>query len=180
GRSVASSMGFSALEGLAMATRCGEVDPGLLLYLLDHEKMPVEELSHLLYERSGLKGLSGISGDMRVLEASDAKEAREAIAYFVHRARMLIGALTATLGGLDALVFTAGIGEHSPRVRREICSTMEWLGLSLDEKANARGASRIEAKWAPTPIFVIPTDEESMIARHTIAVAGLARLGAAG
>lgn len=179
GRSVATTMGFSALEGLAMGTRCGEIDPGLLLYLLDHEEMSAEELSDLLYQRSGLKGLSGISGDMRVLEASDAKEAGEAIAFFVHRARMQIGALTATFGGLDALVFTAGIGEHSSRVRREICSGMEWLGLSLDETANAQGALRIEAANARTPIFVIPTDEEGMIARHATAVAGLARLGAA-
>jgi len=179
GRSVASTMGFSALEGLAMATRCGEIDPGLLLYLLDHEKMSVEELSHLLYERSGLRGLSGISGDMRALEESDAKEAREAIAYFVHHVRMQIGALTATLGGLDALVFTAGIGEHSARTRREICSGMEWLGLSLDETANAQGAPRIEAAGSPTAIFVLATDEEGMIAEHTIVAASVGRLSAA-
>jgi acetate kinase len=174
GRSVATTMGFSALEGLAMATRCGEVDPGLLLYLLDHENMPVEELAHLLYERSGLKGLSGLSGDMRVLEASDAPEAKQAIAYFVHHVRMQIGALSATLCGVDALVFTAGVGEHSSRVRSEVCSRLGWLGLTLDEAANAANALRIEHPGAKTPIFVIATDEEAMIARHTIAVAGLA------
>lgn len=178
GRSVASTMGFSALEGLAMATRCGEIDPGLLLYFLDHEKMSVDELSHLLYERSGLKGLSGISGDMRLLEASDAPKAKDAIAYFVHHVRMGIGALAATLCGLDALVFTAGVGEHSPRVRREVCSPMSWLSLALDDSANAANALRIDDRKAKTPIFVIATDEEAMIARHTIAVAGIARLAA--
>jgi acetate kinase len=179
GRSVASTMGFSALEGLAMATRCGEIDPGLLLYFLDHEKMSADELTHLLYQNSGLKGLSGISGDMRLLEASDAQEAKDAIAYFTHHVRMQIAALTATLCGLDALVFTAGVGEHSARVRRDICSRMGWLGLALDEAANAASALRIDDPSAETPIFVIATDEEAMIARHTIACGGVARLGAA-
>ncbi|HXZ16565.1 MAG TPA: acetate/propionate family kinase [Roseiarcus sp.] len=175
GRSVASTMGFSALEGLAMATRCGEIDPGLLLYLLDHERMTVAELTRLLYERSGLKGLSGISGDMRTLEESDAPEAKDAIAYFTHRVRMHIGALAATLGGLDALVFTAGIGEHSARVRRDVCSGMNWLGLRLDAEANARGDARIGDPTATAQVLLLATDEEPMIARHTIAVAGVAR-----
>ncbi len=183
GRSVASTMGFSALEGLAMATRCGEIDPGLLLYLLNVENMPVDELSHLLYERSGLKGLSGISGDMRVLEASDAPEAKEAIAYFTHHVRMQIGALAATLQGLDALVFTAGVGEHSVRVRNEICRGLDWLGVALDPDANANanalGDGRISAESAQVPAYVIATDEEGMIAHHTIEVAGVTRVAVA-
>jgi acetate kinase len=176
GRSVASTMGFSALEGLPMGTRCGQIDPGLLLYLLDHDKMSLAELTHLLYERSGLKGLSKLSHDMRALEASDAREAQNAIAYFAHRIRMEIGALAATLGGLDALVFTGGIGEHSPRIRKDVLSGLEWLGAKLDREANSRGDLRISASDAETPAFVLATDEEMMIAHHAIKTAGLAQL----
>ena len=175
GRSVASTMGFSPLDGLPMGTRCGEIDPGLLLYLLDHDKMPVADLQHLLYEQSGLKGLSGVSSDMLELEASDAPRAREAIDYFAHRIRMEIGALAATLKGLDALVFTGGIGEHSARVRAAVLGDMRWLGLTLDAAANNSNARRICDPAAATPVFVLATDEEAMIAYHTIKTAGLAR-----
>jgi len=179
GRSVASTMGFSALDGLPMGTRCGQIDPGLLLYLLEHDKMTVADLEHLLYEQSGLKGLSGVSSDMLALEASDAPRAREAIDYFAHRIRMEIGALASTLQGLDALVFTGGIGEHSARVRAAVLGEMRWLGLTVDSKANARGAQRISDPAAATPVFALATDEEAMIAHHTIKTAGLARARAA-
>ncbi len=174
GRSVASTMGFSALEGLPMGTRCGAIDPGLLLFLLDHDGMSTADLSHLLYERSGLKGLSGLSHDMRALEASDTPQAQEAIAYFVNRIRMEIGALAAALSGVDALVFTAGIGEHSARIRAGVLAGMQWLGLQLNVEANWRGATQISVP-SSKPVFVLPTNEEMMIAHHTIEVAGVAR-----
>jgi acetate kinase len=173
GRSVATTMGFSTLDGLAMGTRCGQIDPGLLLYLLTHERMSIDELTHLLYEQSGLKGLSQISQDMRTLEASDSQEAHQAIAYFVNRIRMEIGALTTALAGLDGLVFTAGIGERSAVVRAGVIDRMQWLGLELDAKANMKNAPRI-SKQGATPILILPTDEEAMIADHTIVTAGLA------
>jgi len=179
GRSVASTMGFSALEGLPMGTRCGEIDPGVLLYLLEHEKMSVEALRHMLYEQSGLKGLSGISQDMRTLEADGSPQAARAIAYFVNRIRMEIGALTAALGGLDAIVFTAGIGEHSARVRREVLQGLDWLGVRLDAGANARGDFRVSDAASETAAFVLATDEEAMIAQHTMKVAGVDAASAA-
>jgi acetate kinase len=167
GRSVASTMGFSPLDGLPMGTRCGEIDPGLILYLLDHDKMSVADLQHLLYERSGLKGLSGVSSDMLELEASDAPRAREAIDYFVHRIRMEVGALAATLNGLDALVFTGGIGEHAVAIRERVCRDAGWLGIDLDPTANRAGRPRISTAASRVPAWVIPTNEELMIARHT-------------
>ena len=173
GRSIAASMGFSALEGLPMGTRCGQIDPGLLLYLLRSEGMTPEDLSHLLYERSGLLGLSGVSHDMRTLEASKEPRAQAAIGYFIHRIKMEIAALAAAIGGFDALVFTAGIGEHSPRVRAGVVEGLGWLGLTLDAAANARNDLLISAPQSRVPVFVTPTDEESMIARHTIETAGL-------
>ncbi|KAF0135373.1 MAG: ackA [Methylocystaceae bacterium] len=173
GRSIAASMGFSALEGLPMGTRCGQIDPGLLLYLLRSEGMTPEELSHLLYERSGLLGLSGVSHDMRTLEASEEPRAQAAIAYFIHRIKMEIAALAAAIGGFDALVFTAGIGEHSPRVRAGVVEGLGWLGLTLDSAANSRNDLVISTPQSHIPVFVTPTDEESMIARHTIETAGL-------
>lgn len=178
GRSVASSMGFSALEGLPMGTRCGQIDPGLLLYLMQSDEMSPDELSHLLYERSGLLGLSGVSHDMRALEASSAPRARAAIDYFIHRIKIEIAALAATIGGLDALVFTAGIGERSARVRAGVVDGLNWLGLRLDAQANARDDSIISGAESRAPVFVTPTDEEAMIARHTIETAGLARVAA--
>ena len=162
GRSVASTMGFTALDGLAMGTRCGAIDPGVLLYLLQEEGLAPEALSRLLYRESGLLGLSGISADMRELEASDAPEASQAIDYFVHRIRSELGALAAALGGLDALVFCGGIGENAAAIRAAVCHHLGWLGIVLDEDANAAGETRI-AK-GPMPVLVVRTDEESVIA----------------
>ncbi|MGD9544855.1 MAG: acetate/propionate family kinase [Methylocystis sp.] len=176
GRSVATSMGFSALEGLPMGTRCGQIDPGLLLYLLQSEAMTAEELSRLLYERSGLLGLSGVSHDMRALEASADPRAAAAIAYFIHRIKMEIAALAAVIGGLDALVFTAGIGERSSRVRAGVVEGLAWLGLALDATANARNDLIISTAQSRIPVFVAATDEEAMIARHTIETAGLSAM----
>lgn len=173
GRSVATTMGFSALEGLPMGTRCGQIDPGVLLYLLQSEGMTPEELSRLLYERSGLLGLSGLSHDMRALEASEDPRAHAAIAYFIQRIKMEIAALAAVIGGLDALVFTAGIGERSPRVRAGVVEGLGWLGLALDAPANAGNKLRISASHSRIPVFVTPTNEEAMIARHTIETTGL-------
>ncbi|WP_249139031.1 acetate/propionate family kinase [Actibacterium sp. MT2.3-13A] len=163
GRSVNTTMGFSALDGLPMGTRTGQIDPGVLLYLMEFEKMDAAALTRLLYKESGLKGLSGISNDMRTLEASDAPEAAQAIDYFTARIRHEIGALTADLGGLDALVFTGGIGEHSALVRERVCGGMGWLGLSVDAGANAENAPEIGT--GRMRVLVIPTDEERVIAR---------------
>jgi len=167
GRSIASTMGFSALDGLPMGTRCGQLDPGVLLYLMQSEGMDAEAITRLLYKESGLKGLSGLTHDMRTLEASDAPEAREAIDYFVFRIRREIGAMCAILGGVDALVFTGGIGENSAHVRARACSGMDWLGVSIDGSANAANAETISA--GRTPVLVIPTNEERVIARAVAA-----------
>jgi len=163
GKSVTSTMGFSAVDGLPMGTRTGQLDPGVLLYLMEFEKMDAAALTRLLYKESGLKGLSGISNDMRRLEASDAPEAAQAIDYFVARIRHEIGALTADLGGLDALVFTGGIGEHSAHVRRMVCEGMDWLGIDIDKVANAENA--LDLGTGATRVMVVPTDEERVIAR---------------
>lgn len=173
GRSVASTMGFSALEGLPMGTRCGQIDPGLVLYLIEHEGMSVAELTRLLYEQSGLKGLSGVSSDMRALEASRAPQAQNAIDYFVHRLRMEIGALAATLSGIDALVFTGGIGENSVRVRAAALAGMDWLGLTLNHAANIRGEMMISDAKSAAAVYVLRTDEEAVIARQVIETAGI-------
>ncbi len=166
GRSLDSTMGFSPLDGLPMGTRCGQVDPGVLLHLLGEERMTVEALTALLYHESGLLGLSGVGSDMRDLLASDRSEARQAIDYFVYRTTYFAGALTAVLGGLDALVFTAGIGEHAPEIRARICRGLAWLGLELDAAANAAGAQRISAPASRVSAWVVPTDEARMIAIH--------------
>ena len=171
GRSVASTMGFTALEGLMMGTRCGALDPGVLLYLMEEHKMDSRAIEDLLYRRSGLLGVSGISSDMRTLRASTAPDAAEAIALFIYRIVREIGSLAAALGGLDALVFTAGIGENDPATRAEVLAGCGWLGLQLDAAANAAGEGRISAGKAPSA-WVIPTDEERMIARHTAEVLG--------
>jgi acetate kinase len=171
GRSVASTMGFTTLDGLPMATRCGQIDPGLLLYLLEHDKMSVADLSRLLYEQSGLKGLSGVSSDISVLETSHSEHAKMAIDYFVHRIRTEIGGLAAILGGLDSLVFSGAVGEVSARIREAVLRDMEWLGVTLDTEANANNALRIST--GPTKVFVIPTDQEMMIAHHVIKTARL-------
>ena len=167
GVSVASTMGFSALDGLPMATRCGQIDPGVLLHLMDSEGMDATALTELLYKQSGLKGLSGLSGDMRVLEASDTQEAAQALDYFVFRCRREIGALTGVLEGLDALVFAGGVGENAQSLRSRICSGFEYLGLAIDEDANTavRGdAARISTANSRVDVWMIPTDEEAVIA----------------
>ncbi len=171
GRSVGSTMGLSALDGLPMGTRCGQIDPGVLLYLLEQEGMTTSEVAELLYERSGLLGLSDLSNDMRTLLASDAPEAAQAIDYYVFRIRRELGALSAVLGGLDALVFTGGIGENSDIIRARVCAGMEWLGLELDDKANARNQHVISTSSSPACILVLPTNEELVIARAASAFA---------
>jgi acetate kinase len=173
GRSVASTMGFSPLDGLPMGTRTGQLDPGVMLYLMQEEGMDADAISDLVYRRSGLLGLSGISSDMRALEASDAPEAAEAIAHFAARIRRETGALVAMTGGLDGLVFTAGIGEHSALLRAAVCGGLGWLGVTLDGAANAAHAKVISASDSAVRVLVIPTDEEAVIARATQRVAGL-------
>ncbi len=172
GRSVASTMGFSALDGLAMGTRCGQIDPGVLLYLMDKKGMTPAEISDLLYRQSGLLGLSGLSNDMRTLEASDALEAQEAIAYFAARCQREIGSLAAALGGLDALVFTGGIGENASRVRADICAGMGWAGIVADPARNAEPEGVISPDGAKVTVLVIPTNEELVIARAARQVVG--------
>lgn len=171
GRSVASTMGFSALDGLPMGTRCGQVDPGVLLYLMDQEGMSAAEISDMLYRRSGLLGLSDLSNDMRTLEASDDPRAAEAIGYFVFRIQRELGGLSAALQGLDGLVFCGGIGENSRTIRARVAEGMGWLGLHVDPERNAANGSVISPEGAPVTVMVIPTDEERVIARATRALA---------
>ncbi len=168
GQSVASSMGFTALDGLPMGTRCGQLDPGVVLYLMQEKGMTAGQISDLLYKESGLKGLSGISHDMRVLEASDAPEATQAIEYFVFRIRRELGGLAAVLQGIDAIVFCGGIGENAWRVRDRVLEGMEWIGVELDHAANRANATVITSGQSRVQAFVIPTNEEAMIARHTV------------
>jgi acetate kinase len=171
GKSIETSMGFSGIEGLPMSTRIGEIDAGILLHLLKADRMDAAALETLLYKQSGMLGISGISGDMRALEESKAPEAAEAIDYFVYHIIKFVGAYTAVLGGLDALVFTAGIGEHSPLVRGKVCEKLGWLGVTVDAKANAANGPRISTTDSRVSVFAIPTNEELMIARHTLALA---------
>jgi acetate kinase len=171
GCSIASTMGFSVLDGLPMGTRCGQIDPGVLLYLMDQKAMGLDELTNLLYLRSGLKGLSNLSHDMRALEASGSEEARGAIDYFICRARREIGALTAAIDGLDLLVFTGGIGENAWQIRASIMARMDWFGLELDEAANRNGSAIISTPRSKVKIRVISTDEELMLAEHTLSTA---------
>jgi acetate kinase len=159
-----SSMGFSTLDGVPMATRCGALDAGVLLHLLGQEGKDLKEVEDILYHRSGLLGVSGLSADSRELIASDRPEAREALDLFAFRIAGEAARLAATLGGLDALVFTAGVGEHQPQVREAVAARLGWLGLVLDPKANAANAPRISAPNSRVQVFVIPTDEEQMIA----------------
>jgi acetate kinase len=166
GRSIATTTGFSALDGLMMATRCGLLDPGVLLYLL-RQGHDVADLEDMLYRRSGLLGVSGISGDVRVLLASDAPAAQEALDLFIYRIAWEAGALVSALGGLDGLIFTAGIGEHAPRIRAEVCARLNWLGLRLDTQANLANAACISLPDSAIDVRVIATNEEAMIARHT-------------
>ena len=173
GRAVATTMGFTALDGLSMGTRCGQLDPGVVLYLMTEKKMNADEISDLLWKNSGLKGMSGISQDMRELEASDSPAARDAIAYFVSRIRRELAGLAATVDGVEAVVFTAGIGENSWKVREAVLKGMEWMGIHLDAEANRANAQIISAKHSPTIVFIIPTNEELMIAEHAVRTAGV-------
>lgn len=170
GKSVDTTMGFTALDGLMMGTRCGEIDPGVLLHLMREHGMDADALERLLGRESGLLGVSGISPDMRDLLASRAPEAAEAVALFVHMVLRQIGALTATLGGLDALVFTAGIGEHAPEVRARVMDGLGWLGLVPDAAANQAQDTVISAPESRVVIAVIPTDEEAVILRALLAL----------
>ena len=172
GRSVASTMGFTAADGLPMGTRCGSLDPGVVLYCLDELKMDARAIERLIYQESGLLGVSGISSDMRALEASAAPEAREAIELFAYRIGRELGSLAAALGGLDAIVFTAGIGEHSALVRELVARRAAWLGLELDAAANASHGPRISTLRSRVAAWVLPTDEEQVIARGTLALLG--------
>ena len=167
GVSVASTMGFTALDGVPMGTRCGALDPGVMLFLLKERGMDVLSLERLLYDESGLLGVSGVSSDMRVLLSSDNPRAALAIDLYVYRIRRELGSLAAALGGLDAIVFTAGIGENSAAIRERVCRDAGWLGVRIDPAANGRGGPRISPPGARTAAWVIPTDEELMIARHT-------------
>jgi acetate kinase len=167
GRSIATTMGFTAVDGLPMGTRTGALDPGVVLYLMQHEGMSAEAVEHLIYHRSGLLGVSGLSSDMRTLLASDLPAAKEAVDLFVYRTGRELGSLAAALGGLDALVFTAGIGEHAAEIRAQVCRNARWLGIALDEDANAKGGPRISQRGSSVSAWVIPTDENLMIARHT-------------
>jgi acetate kinase len=174
GQSIASTMGFSALDGLPMGTRCGQLDPGVLLYMLDQEKLSPEQIRKVLYSESGLLGLSnGLSNDMRTLEASDTPEARRAIDYFVSRIQRELGAMAAAMGGIDALVFCGGIGEHSRLIRARVCERMAWMGIELDHSLNQAQAEVISSALARTTVMVIPTQEELVIARAARQAASL-------
>ena len=166
-RSVASTMGFTALDGLPMGTRCGAIDPGVLLYLMDQRGMDARAIEKLLYNQSGLLGVSGISSDMRKLLGSDDARARLAVDVYTYRIRREMGSLAAALGGVDAIAFTAGIGENSAEIRARICRDAAWLGVELDAAANAQGGPRISTPGSRVNVWVIPTNEELMIARHT-------------
>jgi acetate kinase len=171
-KSQASTMGFTAVEGLMMGTRTGALDPGVLLYLMDYDGMDVKALTNLLYKESGLLGVSGISSDMRVLLASDQSEAKEAVDLFCYRIVREIGSLAAAIGGLDALVFTGGIGEHAAPVREMVCRQLGWLGLDFDATANAGKAECISTSASRVAALVLPTNEEWMLARHTAELLG--------
>lgn len=171
-KSVASTLGFTAVDGLPMGTRCGNLDPGVMLYLMDELKMDARAIEKLIYRQSGLLGVSGISSDMRTLLNSDEPRARFAVELFVYRITRELGSLAAALGGLDALVFTAGIGEHAAPIRERVCQAAAWLGVVLDPAANAAASApsgwRISTADSPASAWVIPTNEELMIARHTL------------
>lgn len=167
GRSVASTMGFTGVEGLPMGTRSGTLDPGVLLYLMDQRDMDARAIERLIYKESGLLGVSGLSSDMRTLLASEDPRAKLAVDLFVYRIGRELGSLAAALGGLDALVFTAGIGEHAVEIRERVCQGAAWLGIELDTATNTLHGPRISTAASPTTAWVIPTNEELMIARHT-------------
>lgn len=166
-QSVATSMGFSALDGLMMGTRSGAIDPGVLLYLIQQKQMSADAVHHLLYKESGLLGVSGISHDVRLLEQSDDPRAALALDLFCYRAACDMASLVSALGGMDTLVFTAGIGENSTLIRRKICEQNHWLGIALDAERNRAHHTRISTDDSPVEVYVIPTNEECMIAKHT-------------
>jgi acetate kinase len=178
GKSVDSTLGFTALDGLCMGTRPGAIDPGVVLHLFKGLNLSAKQVETLLYKKSGLLGISEISNDMRDLLGRSEPSARLAVDYFVYRAAKEIGALAAVLGGIDALVFTAGIGENSPEIRQRICRASAWLGIELDEDANTRRLTKISNWRSNVSVWVIPTNEELMIARHTGSLLGLAKAAA--
>jgi acetate kinase len=167
GRSVASTMGFTAADGLPMGTRCGSLDPGVVLYLMDELKMDARAIEDVIYRQSGLLGVSGISSDMRALLASDDPRAKAAVDLFVYRIGRELGSLAAALGGLDAIVFTAGIGENSAALRERVLREAGWLGVAIDHAANEGKGPCISASGSRVSAWAIPTNEELMIARHT-------------
>lgn len=170
GRSVATTMGFTAVDGLPMGTRTGTLDPGVILYLLQNERMDAKGIEQLIYQHSGLLGVSGISSDMRTLLASTAPAAKEAVDLFIYRIGRELGSLVAALGGLNALIFTGGIGEHAAEIRARVCADGRWLGIILDEGANAVEGPRISRRGSMVSVWVVPTNENLMIGRHTRAV----------
>jgi acetate kinase len=167
GRSIATTMGLTPVDGLVMGTRTGGLDPGVLLYLLQHEHMDVRAVEQLIYEKSGLLGVSGLSSDMRSLLASGLPAAKEAVDLFIYRIGRELGSAIAALGGLEALIFTGGIGENAAEIRARVCRDAGWVGILLDEKANADGGPCISVPWSQVSAWVIPTDENLMVARHT-------------
>ena len=173
GRSVDSTMGFTALDGLPMATRTGQIDPGVVLHLW-RQGLGADEIERMFYKESGLKGLSGLSGDMRELQASDSPEAAFAIDYFCYRVAREIGALAVSLGGLDGLVFTAGVGENAPAIRADICARLGIFGVAVDSAANVEGAERFDADGSAVKLLRVPTDEERMLAAHAARCVGVA------
>jgi acetate kinase len=179
GKSVESTLGFTALDGLPMGTRPGQLDPGIMLYLMSEKRMSAKEIEHLLYHDSGLKGLSGISNDVRDLLASPDPRAKLALDHFVYRISLFAGMLAGAMGGIEGFVFTAGIGENAPAIREAVAKRLAWLGLDLDLKANADGETRISREGSRVACYVIPTDEELMIARQTLSVLQAQRANAA-
>ena len=175
GRSMDTTMGFTALDGVPMGTRSGSIDPGVLLYLMHEKKMDVDAIEDLLYRRSGLLGVSGLSNDMKVLQESTELHAKQAVELFCFRVAKEVGAMAASMGGLDALVFTAGIGENSPEIRELVAQQLDWLGVKLDAAANSERQVDISAADARVPTFVVPTNEEMMIAKHTMNVLAAAK-----
>ncbi|MDE2385095.1 MAG: acetate/propionate family kinase [Alphaproteobacteria bacterium] len=165
GRSIASTMGFTALDGLPMGTRCGQLDPGVVLYLMDQEKLSAAQISDLLYKHSGLLGLSGLSNDMRELEAAGTPEAAQAIDYFVFRVQREFGAMAAALGGVDAIVFCGGIGENAKAIRARVCERLAWMGVELDHARNSQNALVVSSELSRAQVMVIKTNEELVIAR---------------
>ncbi|PWT89812.1 MAG: acetate kinase [Blastocatellia bacterium] len=178
GKSVATTMGFTAADGLPMGTRCGAIDPGVLIYLMDELKMDARAIEEVIYQQSGLLGVSGISSDMRILLNSPEPRAKLAIDLFVYRIGRELGSLAAALGGLEALVFTGGIGEHAAIIRERVCRDAGWLGVELDVTANEQGGPRVSSKSSPVSVWIIPTNEELMIARHTRRVIRTAAIAA--